>query len=58
MDRTYRLNGTTQSTLRNLSAIMRRQALAEEKADHFINPEWVEWLMGFPPGWTDVVSAP
>lgn len=18
------------------------------------NPEWIEWLMGFPPGWTDV----
>ncbi|HEU4422100.1 MAG TPA: hypothetical protein VFR67_06115 [Pilimelia sp.] len=18
------------------------------------NPTWVEWLMGFPPGWTDV----
>jgi hypothetical protein len=18
-----------------------------------LNPEWVEWLMGFPPGWTD-----
>ena len=19
-----------------------------------LNPEWVEWLMGFPPGWTDL----
>ena len=19
-----------------------------------LNPDWVEWLMGFPPGWTDV----
>ncbi len=19
-----------------------------------LNPEWVEWLMGFPPGWTDI----
>lgn len=18
-----------------------------------LNPEWVEWLMGYPPGWTD-----
>ncbi len=23
-------------------------------ADGVLNPEWVEWLMGFPPGWTDV----
>ena len=21
-----------------------------------VNPEWEEWLMGFPPGWTDVES--
>ncbi|WP_344508058.1 DUF3631 domain-containing protein [Dactylosporangium maewongense] len=21
------------------------------------NPEWVEWLMGFPPGWTDLTTA-
>jgi len=31
-------------------------AIAE--ADHSaiggkVNPAWVEWLMGFPPGWTD-----
>ena len=19
-----------------------------------LNPTWVEWLMGFPPGWTDL----
>ena len=19
-----------------------------------LNPDWVEWLMGFPPGWTDL----
>jgi predicted DNA-binding protein YlxM (UPF0122 family) len=22
-----------------------------------LNPEWVEWLMGFPPGWTDIGEA-
>ena len=21
------------------------------------NPEWVEWLMGFPPKWTDVTCG-
>jgi hypothetical protein len=19
-----------------------------------LNPDWVEWLMGYPPGWTDI----
>ena len=23
-----------------------------------LNPAWVEWLMGFPPGWTDLGNAP
>lgn len=23
-----------------------------------VNPEWVEWLMGFPEGWTDIASTP
>jgi len=22
-----------------------------------LNPEWVEWLMGFPAGWTDCVPS-
>jgi len=22
-----------------------------------LNPDWVEWLMGFPKGWTDVSSG-
>ena len=22
----------------------------------FLNPEWVEWLMGFPIGWTEIVN--
>lgn len=29
--------------------------LVEERgSDGVLNPEWVEWLMGFPIGWTDV----
>lgn len=28
-------------------------ALAENKQDGALNPEWVEWLMGFPIGFTD-----
>ena len=26
--------------------------------DAALNPDWVEWLMGFPLGWTDVSSGP
>jgi hypothetical protein len=22
-----------------------------------MNPTWVEWLMGFPPGWTDLNAS-
>ena len=37
----------------NLSAqvIRQEQPLSEKAA---LNPDWVEWLMGFPPKWTDV----
>ena len=38
----------------NLSAqvIHQEQPLSEKAA---LNPDWVEWLMGFPQGWTDVL---
>ena len=41
----------------NLSAQMihQEQPLSEKAA---LNPDWVEWLMGFPQGWTDVSSGP
>ena len=26
----------------------------EEQATGKLSPLWVEWLMGFPPGWTDI----
>ena len=29
-----------------------------EADDMALNPEWVEWLMGFPLGWTDVSFGP
>jgi hypothetical protein len=33
-------------------------ALIREGVSGSLNPLWVEWLMGFPPGWTDLsVSA-
>ena len=41
----------------NLSAqiISQEQPVSETAA---LNPDWVEWLMGFPKGWTDVNSGP
>lgn len=40
----------------NLSAqvIFQEQPLSDTAA---LNPDWVEWLMGFPKGWTDVSSG-
>ncbi len=41
----------------NLSAqvIFQERPVSETAA---LNPDWVEWLMGFPKGWTDVSSGP
>ena len=30
----------------------------EAVEDQALNPDWVEWLMGFPQGWTAVSSGP
>lgn len=30
-----------------------RTAVADLEGSGTLNPLWVEWLMGFPPGWTD-----
>ena len=40
----------------NLSAqVIRQEQPRSEKAA--LNPDWVEWLMGFPPKWTDASSG-
>ena len=41
---------------RNLSAqvVFQERPVSETAA---LNPDWVEWLMGFPKGWTDVSSG-
>jgi hypothetical protein len=35
-----------------------RQVKNEEQPGGLLNPTWVEWLMGFPIGWTDPVGGP
>ena len=46
-----------QSPSSNLSAqvISQEQPVSDAAA---LNPDWVEWLMGFPKGWTDVSFGP
>ena len=45
------------SPMTNLSAqIIHQEKPLSEKAA--LNPDWVEWLMGFPQGWTAVSSGP
>ena len=36
------------------SRIVQAVAMAEPLAVGYLNPTWVEWLMGFPLGWTDL----
>jgi hypothetical protein len=30
--------------------------MIENKGSGYLNPDWVEWLMGVPTGWTDLGS--
>lgn len=48
----YRIKGDSQQS-RSLGGMAARGGLAPEKAGR-LNPEWVEYLMGFQPGWTDL----
>lgn len=54
----YRLQGNTQQS-KGLGAMARRGQLLTERERESgmsgqLNPTWVEWLMGFPLGWTDL----
>ena len=48
----------------SMPSIQRRQRLGKQlnlsmvvsEKSGALNPEWVEWLMGFPPGWTNLTS--
>ena len=45
-----------QSPTANLSAqVIRQERPVSDTAA--LNPDWVEWLMGFPLGWTDISSG-
>lgn len=45
-------NGKMQKMLGNHPEV--RGTTPEEWSLGSLNPEWVEWLMGFPAGWTDL----
>lgn len=52
LDRNFRKNATpTRSIL-----LSQKVAMLSENAGQ-LNPEWVEWLMGFPIGWTDLNAS-
>jgi hypothetical protein len=38
-------------------AMMARQKLLTREVQGHLNPAWVEVLMGFPPGWTDITNG-
>jgi hypothetical protein len=48
-ERKFLQNGGEYST-RLLQAV----ALSDTASTGYLNPTWVEWLMGFPEGWTDL----
>jgi hypothetical protein len=43
--------------LKYSSRISQAIAIADPSATGYLNPTWVEWLMGFPLGWTDLEDS-
>ena len=50
----YRLNGNSQQS-NSLPALAKKGELSSSPGR--LNPAWVEWLMGWPIGWTDLGHA-
>lgn len=54
---TYRhLNAAGNHSLMKLSQVVKMYPTAEPGERLYLNPDWVEKLMGFPTGWTDISS--
>jgi hypothetical protein len=58
------MNMTMESALNRIentgyhSNLEEKVALEEEQTSKAsLNPNWVEWLMGYPPGWTDISDS-
>ena len=46
-------NNMTYRSIRDISSQLRFEVGTKERHMHY-NPDWVDWLMGLPAGWTDV----
>jgi len=55
----YRQSNTTGTKYGvRLDALVEYQNKAQDKTSKAsLNPDWVEWLMGYPPGWTDISDS-
>jgi hypothetical protein len=58
------MNMTMESALNRIentgyhSNLEEKVALEEEQTSKAsLNPDWVEWLMGYPQGWTDISDS-
>lgn len=51
-ERNYRVGGDSQQS-KCLSGIARREAIELGEVQGHLNPDWEEWLMGYPVGYTD-----
>ena len=47
----------TEQTMTEEQRQLFTELISLDMKTHRLSPAWVEWLMGFPPGWTDICSG-